>query len=367
MSPMNAAPASRLAAWLATALAAALGGCAAYPTAGELAATTLAGPAGEAGSGVLDGRSRFRGIFCEIAARDGLVPAGDPRCESLLWRLADEPAASGRTAPLPPVDPALRFFVVTGALSDCFGPDALPYREGIVRLAEAGVTVQTLRVSGRSGASHNAQQIAAQLDEARLRADDHVVLIGYSKGAVDILHFLDDFPQRAAQVVAVVSIGGPLLGSPLAERGAWAYDHLLADAFAGRCDPGDGGLVDSMLPSTRRDWLVAHPPPAHVAYFAVAGFTTREHLARSLRPSWRLLSGADPRNDGQVLVQDAVLPGWTLLGYPNADHWGLALTVERELPHLAARPAGNVLPQGALLEAILRRVSEALAAGGGRP
>ena len=338
-----------------------LGGCATYPTAAELSAA----PPPPAQAAVRDGRGRFREILCTVAVRDGVAPHGDAGCETLLWRLADEPPAPKSSPPLPPIDASLRFFLVTGAFSDCFGPAALPYREAVERLAAGGIVVRTIRVSGRSGASHNARQVAAVL-AAAAEPGDRIVLMGYSKGAIDILHFLDEFPEPARQVEAVVSLAGPILGSPLAERGAWLYDHLLSEAFASRCDPGDGGLADSMIPDRRSEWLAGHPPPAHVAYFSLAAFTTRPHLARSLRPSWRLLAGTDPRNDGQVLPGDAVIPGSVLLGYANADHWGLAITVEDELPYLAARPDGRVLPQSALLEAILRQVSEALGAGGGR-
>jgi hypothetical protein len=203
------------------------------------------------------------------------------------------------------------------------------------------------------------------LAAAGLEPGQRIVLIGYSKGAVDILHFLAEFPDAAQQVAAVVSLAGPILGTPLAERAAWAYDHLLSEAFTGRCDPGDRGLADSMLPDTRREWLAAHPPPADIAYFSIAAFTTRAHLAWALRPSWRLLAGYDRRNDGQVLPADAVIPGSTLLGYANADHWGLAIAVEQELPRLISRPEGNLLPQSVLLEAILRQVSETLDTHGG--
>jgi len=351
-------------AWAALVAVAWLAGCQSYPTAEEIDATSAAVPPAAASPAWHDGRARFRQVLCDVAERRGATRGGSPGCGTLLWRLADEPAPAGPAGPLPPIDPGLRFFIVTGALSDCFGVDALPYREEVERLAAEGITVRTIRVSGRSSATHNARQIADVL-AAALEPVDRAVLMGYSKGAVDILHFLDEFPDLAHRVVAVVSLAGPIYGSPLAGRGAWLYDHLLSGAFAGRCDPGDGGLADSLLPDVRREWLAAHPLPAGVAYFSVAAFTTRAHLARALRPSWRLLAGSDPRNDGQVLPADAVIPGSTLLGYANADHWGLAIAVERELPHVAARPEGNLLPQAVLLEAILRQVSEALAARGG--
>ncbi len=310
-----------------------LAGCQSYPTRDEIAATAVAVPASPVDTAWQDGRARFRQIFCQVAERQGAVGSDDPDCRSLLWRLADEPPSKQDAPPLPLIDPTLRFFLVTGALSDCFGIDALPYRESVEQLAGDGVTVRTIRVNGRSGASHNARQMAGVL-AAAVEPTDRVVLMGYSKGAIDILHFLHEYPDAARQVAAVVSLAGPILGSPLAERSAWLYEHLLSQAFAARCDPGDAGLVDSMLPDARREWLEGHPPPSGIAYFSLAAFTTRPHLARALRPSWRLLAGSDPRNDGQVLPGDALIPGSTLLGYANADHWGLAIAVERELPHL---------------------------------
>lgn len=348
-----------LAGCLGVAVLALLDGCRAYPTAAELSATALAVPPGQIEGPLLDGRARFREIFCQLARRDGASVPNDTDCRQLLWRLADEPAGSeGRS--LPALDRSLRVVIVTGALSDCFGPDALPYREGVERMTASGLQVDTVTVSGRSSAEHNARQIAEYFEAGNFATTDRIVLLGYSKGAVDVLEFLDAYPDFARQVAAVISVAGPMFGSPLAEKGAWTYDHLLAHAFRSRCDPGDGGLIDSMLPATRKQWLADHSLPGQVAYFSLAAFTTREHLARSLRPSWRLLATTDMRNDGQVVAGDAFVPGSTLLGYANTDHWGLAITIERELPYLAARPAGNLLPQATLFEAMLRYVAESL-------
>jgi hypothetical protein len=37
-----------------------------------------------------------------------------------------------------------------------------------------------------------------------------------------------------------------------------------------------------------------------------------------------------PRNDGLLLIYDQIIPGGTLLGYANADHWSVALSLENK-------------------------------------
>ena len=58
-----------------------------------------------------------------------------------------------------------------------------------------------------------------------------------------------------------------------------------------------------------------------------------------------------------MLVQDALIPGSTLLGYLNADHWAVALDIEDESPLLAHRDEDAHFPHLALLQAILQRIA----------
>ena len=111
-----------------------------------------------------------------------------------------------------------------------------------------------------------------------------------------------------------------------------------------KCPPGDGGVIASLTPAAATEWLAANPLPKHVHYYSLAAFTTREHVGRALAPLWKHLGGTRERNDGQVLATDAVIPGSTLLGYANADHWGIAQTIETEHPVLVARPDPSLFP-----------------------
>lgn len=336
------------------------------PKADAIRATSAAYPDGPLPA-ALDGRARFRELFCAEAAKSDGPPAAAGHCDDLLWRLRDEPAAPPTPARQPAIAGNLRIFVISGAFGDCRIEDMFPFGDEIERLVARGVQIVPIKVSGRSSASANARQIADVVAAAGVREDERIALIGYSKGAVDSLHFLIEHPDRARQVAAVVSVAGPIRGSPLAGRADWWYREVFAQSFAGFCSPGDGGVIDSLLPRTRIAWLAAHPLPTNVRYFSVAGFTTREHLSRGLSTTWRMLAEDDRRNDGQVLPVDAVIPGGDLLGYVNTDHWDLAIGLEKQLPLLSARPTDRAFPRGALLEAMLLYVSEALGPGAGSP
>jgi hypothetical protein len=340
-----------------------LAGCVTLPEPADLRASVAAYPGGSLPSH-RDGRARFREIFCRLAAPSGEQRYDATSCDDLLWVLKDELAPGAQRPVLPELPADLRIFVVSGAFGDCRDLDTIPFGEEVQRLASQGMMIEAVMVSGRSGTEHNSRQIAEAIQSASIEPGTRIVLVGYSKGAIDILQFLTDFPQLGQRVVSVVSIAGPIFGSPLASKANWWYRTLLAESFSERCDPGDGLVISSLLPDTRRQWLEDHRLPGRIAYFSLAGFTTEEHMSLGLKPPWRLLAKHDPRNDGQVLIEDAVIPGAILLGYANADHWDIAIAVERQMPHLSRRKSSRQYPRAALLDATLRYVSESLESAG---
>lgn len=352
-------PADRRLAHLTLSLAAAAGlllsACATLPTPDELQQSPSPHLAADAPAGIVDGRAGFRPLFCDALSKypgdeDTSVP-----CDFWLHRLGDEPAAAPQSRSLPPVP--LQVLLVTGAFSECFGEDARPFGSAVGPLLDIGVRIDTIVVGGRSGTEHNAAQIAEFLDEWVVQPGVPLVLIGYSKGSSDILQFLVDFPERAEQVDAVVSIAGSVGGSPLADRFDGLYDFLFSHLPSGHCPAGDGDVVHSLGTDVRDAWLRDHDLPAGVDYYSIAAFTTRERVARALVLSWESLLEFDRRNDGQLLVSDALIPGSTLLGYLDADHWAVALDIEGESPLLAHRDMDSQFPHLALLYAVLQRVT----------
>jgi hypothetical protein len=69
------------------------------------------------------------------------------------------------------------------------------------------------------------------------------------------------------------------------------------------------------------------------------------------------------RNDAQVVATDAVIPGSTLIGHANADHWGIAQTIETEHPVLVARPDPSLFPLEQLFVTMMTFVAKDLELG----
>ena len=330
-----------------------LHGCAAMPGRESLAGAPIAIKTLPGAPPVRDGRAGFRVALCAQLRSEGIAAVDDAGCERWLWRLPDEPATATVSTADRPEPRHLAVFLVTGAFSECVGDASRPFSAGAARLQAAGARVETVVVSGRSGPQHNARQIAAAVEAAGLGDDDEVILFGYSKGALDILHFMVNFPELADKVDAVVSVAAPVFGSPLAEFADAAYGTLVAKLPYDKCPPGDGQVIDSVTPASATGWLASNPLPSGVRFYSIVAFTTREHVGRALVPSWRRLASTDPYNDGQVVVADAVIPGSTLLGYVNADHWAIAQQIEVSYPRLVARPDSTPFPREQLFMAIV--------------
>jgi len=338
-----------------------VGGCATTPGAGELRLTPVQVRTVAGAPAMRDGRPAFRTAFCSMLREERLAAPDDVACDRWLWRLSDEPAGSAdRVMPLANPE-RLEVLVVTGAFSECVGEASRPFSAGAARLQAAGARVHTIVVGGRSGTSHNARQIADALAASPIDGERKLILIGYSKGGLDILRFLVDFPELAARVDAVLGVASPMFGTPLAELAGPAYAALVAKVPYEKCPPGDGEVMASLRPDAASGWLAVNPLPADVRFYSLAAFTTREHVARALVPFWKHLGGTDVRNDGQVVATDAVIPGSTLLGFANADHWGVAQTIEAVHPVLAARQNPALFPLEQLFVAMVAFIVDDLA------
>jgi hypothetical protein len=193
--------------------------------------------------------------------------------------------------------------------------------------------------------------------------DQPIVLLGYSKGATDVLEAAAD-PLVAMRTAAVVSLSGSVNGSPLADRASSALLDALAVIPGLDCEAGDRGGLNSLRRSTRLAWLVAQRPSRDIRYYSLVSFTSRDQVSSVLRSSYDDLSLIDPRNDSQMLFYDQILPGSTLLGYLNADHWAIALPIARDGGLLQLLVDQNAFPREVLLEAILKQIEEDLITAG---
>lgn len=313
-----------------------------------------------ASAGMPDARGRFREIFCAVLqARKPDIPDYRP-CDEALTRVGAEPAGTGKPVDLGPSSRNLIAMAVPGIGFGCFEPWLKPPGTVAMHLRQFGFEAAWLKVDPLSGTENNARQIRDAIMATPLASrGPRLVLIGYSKGAPDILEAIASYPEIHSRVAAVVSAAGAIGGSPLAND-AQQYQADLLQHFPGsECRPGDGEGVNSLRPAVRRAWLASHKLPTSVRYYSIATFPARERISSLLQSSYEKLARVDSRNDSQVIFYDQLIPGSTLMAYVNADHWALAVPIARTHGTVGALfVTENAYPREALAEAILRFVEE---------
>jgi hypothetical protein len=93
----------------------------------------------------------------------------------------------------------------------------------------------------------------------------------------------------------------------------------------------------------------------------VASFTNRENVSSVLIDSYDRLAQINPKNDGQLIYYDQIIPGSTLLGFCNGDHWAVALPLSEKAGTTASFLATrNSFPREAMFESVLLYVRESL-------
>jgi len=349
---------------MAGVLAGLLGGCAVSPLMPYSVDTQplILLPAAQAG--VQDGRGRFREIFCAVLeARKAELPDYRP-CDEALTRVGEEPAASGRRVSLSPSPSKLVAAFVPGFGWDCIETWLEAPGTAGRHLRAQGYDFLQLHVEGLSSSTRNAQLIRdAIMSRPAEPGPPRLVLIGYSKGAPDILEAMAAYPELRSRVAAVVSAAGSVGGSPLANDAEQYQADLLRHFPGAKCTSGDGGAVASLRPGVRQAWSAAHPLPQEVRYYSLATFPQPERMSSLLKISYDKLARVDARNDSQVIFYNQIIPGSALLGFINADHWALAVPIARKNSTFAtAFVDQNAYPREALAEAILRFVEEDLQA-----
>jgi hypothetical protein len=315
-------------------------------------------PASEAG--ITDKRGRFREITCAVLDDHGRELPHYRDCDQALTLVGEESGATGEPVDLGPSRKKLAVALVPGIGWECFESWLDYENEFDDHIEQFGFNSYIFAVDGMSGTTHNARQIRdAIMDHADELQAEQLVLIGYSKGAPDLLEAVVTYPEIHQYIAAVVSVAGAVGGSPLANSAKESDLGLLKHIPKSECTEGDGHAVESLRPAVRRQWLQDNPLPASIRYYSLVTYPSPGQVSSVLKGMHKKLSAIDSRNDSQVIFYDQVIPGSTLVAYLNADHWAIAVPIAESHPFIGRHFADkNNYPRKVVLEALLRFIEE---------
>jgi pimeloyl-ACP methyl ester carboxylesterase len=316
-------------------------------------------------AGVVDERGRFREIFCTVLEERGEQLPDYRPCARALTRLGVEPAGTGAPVYIGPSRQALLVGVVPGVGWECIEGWLNVDESTSHHLGSQGFKSFRIKIDGLSGTETNARQIRDAILALPPEDNDRpLILIGYSKGAPDILQAIVTYPELAQRITAVVSAGGAIGGSPLA-LGADQKDlGIMKHVPKSECTDGDGGALASLRPFKRQTWMAGNPLPQNLKYYSLVTLPSPDRISSILDGPYKKLAQIDPRNDGQLLFYDQIIPNSTLLAYLNADHWALAVPIARSHSIIGSTVVDkNDYPREALIEALLRFIEEDLYSG----
>ena len=179
-----------------------------------------------------------------------------------------------------------------------------------------------------------------------------LMLVGYSKGAPDILTTLARHPELRSRVRCVVSWAGAVLGSEVSdsvlapfkgtiiEQNSETITKALRRMIPGflksstgklrRLDEYDAAGAAHSLSTSERDNFMASNKASLDGYsipmFYLRGATTLSEVPLMQRKGFRDLCKFDPQNDMQVPCNRSILPFpmGTDLGIVHGHHWDLA-------------------------------------------
>jgi hypothetical protein len=313
-------------------------------------------------AGITDKRGRFREIACAVLEDHGRESPHYRSCDEALTRLGQEPGATGEAVYLGPSQRKLVAAFVPGIGWECFENWLKYENEFASHVGQLGFESHIFKVDGMSGTANNARQIRDTImdhaNETRLQS---VVLIGYSKGSPDILEAVVSYPEIHPYIAAVVSVAGAVGGSPLANKAKESDLNLLKHIPESSCTGGDGKAVESLRPAVRRQWLQDNPLPESIRFYSLVTYPDPERVSSILKSTYKKLSKIDSRNDSQVIFYDQVIPGSTLMGYLNADHWAIAVPIAESHPFIGKHFVNkNDYPREVMSEVVLRFIEEDL-------
>jgi hypothetical protein len=252
-----------------------------------------------------------------------------------------------------------RLLIVPGIMSSCVS-DSPAFQEGQKTLKDQyDVSVSLLQVPNDSSES-NAKIVASYLSSQSWTDPRKWIVLGYSKGAPDVMVALAKEDGVAQRVAAFVSVAGAVGGSPIANVLPAAADKWIREYNMKGCQGDLASGFKSLQRGARAAFLAAYPRMP-VPSYSIVTKSDRTNTSRALLETWRLLQTFGSVEDGQLLKDDAIVPESTVLGTALADHFAVALPFDKSTDSMIRGGMDKSrYPRAALLEAIVRFVSSDL-------
>lgn len=295
----------------------------------------------------------FSDIFCSVLKQNN--PGGGQwgPCSQYIDSPGKEDLKLG------PLSTKYRVLIVPGILSSCVS-DSPAFQEGQQALKQQyDLDVSLLQVPNDSSES-NAKIIGQYLRDHTKDDRRKYILIGYSKGTPDIQVALAQETGLAEHVAAFISVAGASGGSPVADLMPQVAEKYMRTVPIQSCQGDLSTGFKSLQREARRAFLAAHPTTGVPTYSLIAK-SDESTTSKSLLQSWRALATYGTAEDGQLLKDDAVVPGAKFLGAALADHFAVALPFDKSKDSAIRSGMDKAAyPRAALLEALVRYVTSDL-------
>lgn len=299
--------------------------------------------------------AEFAALFCSVLEQEHPDAGSWGPCANYIEAPPAQRAALGRMAT------GYRLAIVPGVLSSC-APEAPAFQEGQEHLRTAhGMTVDLIPAPNRAS-TENGKDIAQFLKEKYAKDGRKFIVLGYSKGAADVMEGLAGDADATATVAAFITVAGAIGGSPIANLFPTQAAQWIKALNLGDCQGDLNAAFKSLRRDTRAEFLSEHPSLG-VPVYSVVAISQRSNTSKALLECWALMTVYGPRQDSLLLDSDAIFPGGNNLGAVLADHWAVAMPFEDSSDLRVKQFADHDhFPRTALLEALVRLVTQDLEA-----